>query len=107
MWKKKEIIEPNPQNSVFVQVQSELNISQRKWCDLILHCDTNWKVFRIERDEKNFYDEYLLLYAAFYWDAYLPERVDSRLQRGLPPREPEHVIEARRKKGMVLPFDAL
>ncbi|KAE8750852.1 hypothetical protein FOCC_FOCC002280, partial [Frankliniella occidentalis] len=89
------------------RVQSQLNLSKRKWCDLILHCDADWERFRIHRDEKFFNDEILPKLQNFYNDAFLPELADSRLERGLPPREPAYVLAARMKDNLPVEIEEI
>ena len=70
-----------------------------------MHCDSNWEVFRIERDEQYFNTKTVPAVRRFFFESYLAELVDSRIQSDLAPREPQHVIDARRAKGLPLPFD--
>lgn len=97
-------LEPNPNSKVYAQVQMQIGMSRRKWCDLILHSDSDMLVFRIEKDDA-YWNRLETKLTKFFYDSLLPEIVDSRIERGLPPREPQSVIDALRAKGKPLPFD--
>lgn len=76
-----------PIHKYFHQIQGQLNITQRKWCDLVVWCLNDVKIFRIERDLK-FWDEILPKLKYFYISCILPELVNPRHPRKLPIREP-------------------
>lgn len=104
-WKNKKNItirrsdvEVNNKSKYYAQVQMQLALSNRKWCDLVLKCDQNKEIFRIYRNRSYWNDELLPALTNFYYDCFLPELVDSRLDRDCDPREPEYVIQAQKKK---------
>ncbi|GBM79705.1 hypothetical protein AVEN_138719-1 [Araneus ventricosus] len=72
----------------FYQIQGQLNITNRKWCDLFLWCREDSLTIRIERDE-TFWKSILPKLKHFYFHCLLPEILDPRVPRGMPIREPK------------------
>lgn len=75
------------------QIQGQLQITGREYCDLVLYSRND---FHIERIVKNnsMWEEMLVKLKTFYFDCVLPEIVDPWMTRGMPIREPENRTEA-------------
>ncbi|GBN01916.1 hypothetical protein AVEN_211855-1 [Araneus ventricosus] len=82
----KEVFLPTS-HKFFYQIQGQLNITNRKWCDLFLWCREDSLTIRIERDE-TFWKNILPKLKHFYFHCLLPEILDPRVPRGMPIREP-------------------
>lgn len=84
-------------HNYFYQVQGQLNIAKREWCDFVVFTRKG-ELFieRIVRDEA-FWKLLLQKLVEFYMGCILPEIVDSRLVRGLKIRDPPSVIDAQRR----------
>ncbi|KAJ1522321.1 hypothetical protein ONE63_002617 [Megalurothrips usitatus] len=77
----------------YFQIQGQLAISDREWCDLVVFSDNDFFVERIERDRAK-WEEMFPKLKRFYMEALLPEFVDPRLPRDGQIREAPYVLEA-------------
>lgn len=75
------------------QIQGQLAITGRKWCDLFFWSDKDSKSIRIWRDV-SFWEKILAKLRTFYMDCVLPELVDPRASRNMNLREPQYIIDA-------------
>lgn len=71
----------------FYQIQGQLAITGRKWCDLYFWCPNDTVIIRIAKDEA-FWGKILPKLKSFYLDCILPEIIDPRANRSLPLRDP-------------------
>ena len=71
----------------FYQIQGQLAITGRSWCDLYFWCPKDTVVIRIRKDEA-FWEKILPKLKSFYMDCILPEIVDPREKRNLELRDP-------------------
>ncbi|KAK4882859.1 hypothetical protein RN001_006178 [Aquatica leii] len=86
-----ETIRLKRNHSYYYQVQGQLNISQRQFCDFVMYSNNDFFVERILVD-KNLWTEHMLpklIY--FYKECILPEIIDGRIPRNLKAREPVRV----------------
>ncbi|XP_034246246.1 uncharacterized protein LOC117648117 [Thrips palmi] len=90
-------VEPNENSKPYVQVQMQLALSGREWCDLVLIAGTDMEIFRIQRDRHYWNRTLEPTLTNFYYDCLLPEMLDSRTIRGCAPREPQYVIQAQQR----------
>ncbi|XP_042912555.1 uncharacterized protein [Parasteatoda tepidariorum] len=81
----------------FYQIQGQLAITQRQWCDLFFWSESDSLIIKICRDE-NFWIKGVKKLENFFMDCILPELVDSRFKRNMPIREPQHILDARNEK---------
>lgn len=95
--KKDGKLQLNRKHNYYFQVQGQLNIADRNYCDFIVFSNTDFFVERIERDMKLWNDKMLPVLQRFYYQCMLPEIVDGRIPRGLSVREPAFILEARAK----------
>ncbi|KAK3106389.1 hypothetical protein FSP39_018991 [Pinctada imbricata] len=70
-------------HNYYYQVQGQLAISGRKYCDFVVWTLKGFSVQRIKFDE-NFWSNMLCKLNKFYLHAVLPELYSSRVKRGLP-----------------------
>jgi len=71
-------------HAYFFQVQGQLAISGRKWCDFVVWTCKGISVERIFADETFFQECMLPNLRRFYVEAIVPELFSSRVKRGLP-----------------------
>lgn len=81
----------------YYQIQGQLAITNRQWCDLFVWSPKDSKIFHIQRDV-NFWESILPKLQQFYTECCVPEIVDPRVPRKKVIREPLYIIEAIRKK---------
>ncbi|OXU17820.1 hypothetical protein TSAR_011407 [Trichomalopsis sarcophagae] len=79
-------------------IQSQLHITNRKYCDLFIWTPVGTKPFYIERNDTFWEQKMEPFLKLFYEECLLPEIVDSRTKRKMPLREPSFIIEAKIKK---------
>jgi len=83
------------QHKHYYQIQGQLEITDREWCDFVVWTPQGIHVERIYRDRDVFFFNAMLpKLERFYKLSLLPEIVDARLPRELPIREPDFVFEA-------------
>ncbi|XP_035207441.1 uncharacterized protein LOC118182228 [Stegodyphus dumicola] len=84
----------------YFQIQGQLNITNRSWCDLFYWCQGDTLTVRIEKNEK-FWKNILPKLNSFFFDCVLPEILDPRATRNMTLREPYYIIEkVNSKKGL-------
>ena len=66
----------------YYQIQGQMNVSERPWCDFVLRTEIDLFVERIYRDEKLWSEQMLPKLTAFYTKALLPELAIPRLTKG-------------------------
>ncbi|XP_054265988.1 uncharacterized protein LOC128988593 [Macrosteles quadrilineatus] len=99
---KEEIISLKKRHNYFFQIQGQLNVTGRKWCDLIVY--TAIKQLFIERiyiDSELWRQVMLPKLKRFYMDCMLPEIADSRIAREMRVRDPDYIIMAQEKRKKV------
>lgn len=93
--KKKEITLKMNHN-YYYQIQGQLNITKRNWCDLIVFTkQEELFVQRIVTDGKLWNEVMLPKLRRFYMECVLPEIADSRIVRQLRVRDPDYILHAR------------
>ncbi|KAK4880364.1 hypothetical protein RN001_008510 [Aquatica leii] len=80
----------NPQHPYYFQVQRQLNITKRDYCDFVIFTENDFAVNRIYRDVNLWNDEMLPKLISFYTNCMLPEIIDGRVPRGLKIRDPQN-----------------
>lgn len=94
-----EEISLKKKHNYFFQIQGQLNVTGRKWCDLIVY--TAIKELFIERiyiDNELWRQVMLPKLKRFYMDCMLPEIADSRIAREMRVRDPDYIILAQEKR---------
>lgn len=88
-------------HNYYYQIQGQLNVTERNWCDLIVY--TSCKEIFVERifvDKELWLNIMLPQLTRFYMECLLPEIADSRIAREMRVRDPDYIIQAREKKIM-------
>ncbi|KFM81495.1 hypothetical protein X975_06488, partial [Stegodyphus mimosarum] len=78
----------------YYQIQGQLAITERNWCDLYIWSKADAVTLRIPVD-KTFWISLIPKLEKFYVNCILPELVDPRAPRKMPLREPKYITEAR------------
>jgi hypothetical protein len=78
-------------HNYWFQIQGQLYIAKKEYCDLIVYADSGIKIIRLLPDPQ-FETRVLPRLISFYNDCLLPELADSRIQRGMRIREPEFIL---------------
>ncbi|XP_063221397.1 uncharacterized protein LOC134530485 isoform X1 [Bacillus rossius redtenbacheri] len=81
-------------HSYYFQIQGQLNICDREYCDFVVYAGGKIIVECIVRDKILWQEKMLPKLSQFYMDCILPEIADPRIPRGLPVREPLYITEA-------------
>ncbi|GBO11115.1 hypothetical protein AVEN_9184-1 [Araneus ventricosus] len=79
------------------QIQRQLFISNKKWCDLYVQCEKDAFILRIYRNEQC-WANLLPKLEKLYLQCVLPEIIDGRSPRNLPIREPLLVKKCLKEK---------
>ncbi|CAG9763623.1 unnamed protein product [Ceutorhynchus assimilis] len=75
-------------HNYFYQVQGQLNITNRDFCDFVIYTDDDFHIERINIDRELWSTTMLPKLTTFYVNSILPEIVDGRVPRGLKVRDP-------------------
>ncbi|CAG9771483.1 unnamed protein product [Ceutorhynchus assimilis] len=75
-------------HNYFYQVQGQLNITNRDFCDFVICTDDDFHIERINIDRELWSTTMLPKLTTFYVNSILPEIVDGRVPRGLKVRDP-------------------
>lgn len=86
-------------HTYYYQIQGQLAITDRDWCDLFVWSPSDHVTIRVSRN-KTFWAKILPSLLSFYLEVLLPEIIDPRVIRGLPIREMESVNKAIQEKQM-------
>lgn len=78
----------------YYQIQGQLHITGRKFCDFIVYTEQDIDVQRIERDDEFWQTEMEPFLTRFYRECVLPEVVDPRLERSMKIRDPPYILDA-------------
>jgi hypothetical protein len=81
-------------HAYFFQIQGQLNITRRQFCDLVLFTDHDMETVSIKREEVFWQDKMVPLLRRFYLNCVLPEIVDPRETRNMRVRDPDYILEA-------------
>lgn len=81
----------------YYQIQGQLAITNREWCDLFVWSPKDTKIIHIQRDG-NFWENNVPKLQQFYEKCCVPEITDPRVPRKKAIREPEYILEAIRQK---------
>lgn len=81
----------------FFQIQGQMNIADKVFCDFVVYSPSDFFIERINRDRKFWGEKMLPALRRFYFNCMLPEIVDGRIPRKLATREPLYILEAREK----------
>lgn len=88
----------NPTHHYFYQIQGQLEIADKEYCYLVTWTPAGIIYIKIQRDREFFQNEMLPKLLSFYFNALLPEIVDSRKKRGMAirpyPENPESNFNA-------------
>ncbi len=91
----------NRSHNYFYQVQGQLQIAGREWCDLVVFTTKGILVERIERDDNFWETKMFPKLERFYRYCLLPELADQRHPRKMLIREPDYILEAQRAQKTV------
>lgn len=85
-------------HNYFYQIQGQLAITSRNWCDFIVYTKKG-EIFveRIQKDTTFWTKNMLPKLTRFYQDCLLPEILDSRIVREMKCRDPVYILEAQKK----------
>lgn len=86
----------NPKHNYYYQVQGQLHISKRKYCYFVLYTKKGIKYVKEEYNEQ-FWKSIEPKLTRFYMECMLPEIVDSRIRRNMDIKEPDYILEARKR----------
>jgi len=99
-WTKEKNVTIGPINRThhfFFQVQGQLHVTKRRYCQFALWTPKGLKVERIERDDEFWEANMEAKLERFYMNCLLPEIVDPRHTRSMPIRNPKYIIEEQEK----------
>lgn len=88
----------NTTHNFFYQVQGQLHVTKRRYCQFTLWTPKGLKVERIERDDEFWNVNMKDKLERFYMDCLLPELVDPRHIRSMSIRNPTYIMEEQKKK---------
>lgn len=96
--KSGEISGINKKHNWYFQVQGQLNVCQKSFCQFAVWTPKGIKIEKIERDEVLWKSMMVEKLKYFYLNCILPELADSRFLRSMPIRNPKEIIDAQEKK---------
>lgn len=96
--KSGEIGEINKKHNWYFQVQGQLNVCQKNYCQFAVWTPKGIKIEKIERDEELWKNMMVEKLKYFYLNCILPELADSRFLRSMPMRNPKEITDAQEKK---------
>lgn len=82
----------------YYQIQGQLHITQRQYCIFALWTPLGLKMEKILRDDIFWEENMVCKLVQFYEDCVLPELLDPRRERNMSIRDPEYIIEAKKRK---------
>lgn len=80
----------------FFQVQVQMQCCDVERCDYVVYLPNDIEIVQVKRD-REFMATIMPKLKSFYMDCVLPELADSRIERGMPLREPMRIMEAKRR----------
>ena len=84
----------NRSHNYFYQVQGQMQVTGRRWCDFVVCTYHGILIERIERDDLFWDSKMFPQLDRFYRYCILPEIADPRHTRKMPIRDPDYVLEA-------------
>lgn len=91
-----------PENhKYYYQIQGQLAITNRSWCDLFIWCPGDSRTVRVEKNV-NFWQGIVPKLTSFYMDCVLPELIDPRATRNMPVREPSYILNGNSNKKKIV-----
>ncbi|XP_063217698.1 uncharacterized protein LOC134540509 [Bacillus rossius redtenbacheri] len=88
----------NRSHNYYYQVQGQLHITRRKWCDFVVWTTKGISIERIVRDDCFWLEKMESKLLRFFNNCLLPELADPCRPRGQPIREPEYIIQAQESR---------
>lgn len=82
----------------YYQVQGQLHITQREYCIFAIWTLLGLKMEKIVRDDTFWHENMEKKLTQFYEQCVLPEIIDPRRERNMPIRDPDYIIEAKKRK---------
>lgn len=98
MYKNEKDEEMNRSHTYYYQIQGQLHITQQQYCIFALWTPLGLKMEKILRDDDFWNKKMVNKLVQFYEHCVLPELLDPRQERNMPIRDPEYIIEAKRRK---------
>lgn len=83
---------------IYYQIQGQLHITGREFCEFIVYANQKIHVQRIHSDNDFWRTEMEPLLTRFYNECVLPELVDSRLDRNMKIKDPPYILDAINKR---------
>ncbi|KAI4454827.1 exonuclease phage-type/recb c-terminal domain-containing protein [Holotrichia oblita] len=76
-------------HNYYYQIQGQLNITKKEFCDFIIFTKDDFHVERIFKDRELWHEQMLPKLQSFYRECILPEIIDGRVPRGMKIRDPK------------------
>lgn len=96
--KSGEINGINKKHNWYFQVQGQLNVCEKMYCQFAVWTPKGIKIEKIERDENLWKNIMVEKLKYFYLNCILPELADSRFLRSMPMRNPKEILDAQTNK---------
>lgn len=100
-WKEGLIsgrVEINENHGYYYQIQGQLHITRREYCNFVVWTPKGIKIEKIKRNDSFWSVKMIHKLEQFYLDCILPELVDPRKTRNMPMRNPPYILAAIKKK---------
>ncbi|KAK4887438.1 hypothetical protein RN001_003709 [Aquatica leii] len=85
-------------HNYYFQVQGQLNITGREYCDFVIFTENDFHVEKMFVDRHFWQETMLPKLKLFFINCMLPEIVNARIPRGLKVRDPSYITEAKHKQ---------
>lgn len=82
----------------YYQMQGQLHITQREYCIFAIWTPLGLKMEKIVRDDTFWHENMEKKLTQFYEQCVLPEIIDPRRERNMPIRDPDYIMEAKKRK---------
>ena len=84
-------------HNYYYQIQGQLHVTRKHWCDFVVWTPKGISIERIQRDDDFWCKKMELKLVRFYMKCLLPELADPCHPKGLPIREPQYILEAQKQ----------
>jgi len=95
--KNGEIGNINKKHNWYFQVQGQLHVCKKSYCQFAVWTPKGMKIEKIKRDEELWKNTMVEKLRYFYINCLLPELAGSRFLRSMPIRNPKEIVEAQKK----------
>lgn len=90
--------EINVNHDYYFQMQGQLHVTRRIYCNFIVWTPKGMKIEKIERDDSFWSLKMVDKLTQFYMNCILPELIDPRKTRSMPIRNPHYILAAIEKR---------